>query len=101
MGWLALLSVLVVKVAVSVLVPVSATAAVDTPEPQSPTEPVWLATALLPGLAMLTVAVKVTDLPNTEGLTEVSTLSLHDALPISWLIDGEAALALKLPSPLV
>jgi hypothetical protein len=45
------------------------------------TVPVGLATAVLPGLLTDTVAVKVTVCPDTDGLTEDTTIPLVLALP--------------------
>src|SRR5437588_94851 len=65
------------------------------------TVPVGLATNVVPGLTTLTVAVKVTLWPKTVGLSEVATAVVVLALLTTWVIAGEAGLALKLPSPLV
>ena len=56
---------------------------------------------MVPGLVMLTVAVKVTPWPLTEGLAELVTLVLVSALVTTWFTGADGALALKLPAPLV
>ena len=63
--------------------------------------PVGLATALLPGVFTVTVAVKVTPWPLTDGLADETTAAVVPSLLTTWLSDPEAALALKLVSPLV
>src|SRR5947209_3923440 len=72
-----------------------------TPLSRKVTVPVGDAAAVLPGALTLTVAVKVTAWPNTEGLTEAVTTVLVSALLTVWVTAAEATLALKLPSPLV
>src|SRR5579884_67408 len=65
------------------------------------TLPVGLAAALLPGAVTLTVAVNVTDWPNTEGFTDDATESDVSALFTVWPpLKLAELLALKLPSPL-
>src|SRR5258707_1310176 len=65
------------------------------------TVPVGEAAAVLPGALTVTVAVKVTVWPKTEGLEEaVTTVVVSAWLTVGWTA-GEAALGLKLPSPLV
>ena len=75
MLWLPVESVLIVKVAV-VTPPVVLT--VPVPRVVLPslkvTVPVGLAAAFEPGLVMLTVAVKVTAWPETDGLTDELTV---------------------------
>ena len=56
---------------------------------------------MLPGLTTLTVAVNVTDWPNTVGLTEEATVALVLALLTTWVTAVEAGLGMKLVSPLV
>ena len=63
--------------------------------------PVGLATAVLPGLTTLTVAVNVTAWPYTEGLTDVATVALVFALLTTWVTAVETGLGTKLASPLV
>ncbi len=55
----------------------------------------------LPGATAATVAVKVTDCPNTEGLAEEATVVVVPAALTVW-VKGEAVLSLptKLASPL-
>src|SRR5215472_1937901 len=53
-----------------------------------------------PGALTLMVAVKVTDWPKTEGLTEEVTAVLVLALPTVWPPFREPLLLAKLPSPL-
>ena len=52
-----------------------------------------------PGDTTLTVAVKVTDCPNVDGLSPLVSKVLVDALSTVWVI-AELVLPLKLPSPL-
>ena len=59
--------------------------------------PVGLATAVVPGLATLTVAVKVTAWPETEGLTDEATVVLVLALLTTWV--KVPRLKAKLSSP--
>src|SRR5437879_8837468 len=72
MLWLAVLSVLEVKLA-AVTPPLLDRVPVPSVFKPSAkvTVPVGLATAVLPGELTLTVAVKVTDWPETEGLAEL------------------------------
>ena len=60
-----------------------------------------LATAVLPGLTTLTVAVNVTDWPYTDGLTDEATVALVLALLTTWVTAVEVGLGMKLVSPLV
>src|SRR5215469_16458521 len=53
-----------------------------------------------PGVVTLMAAVKVTDWPKTEGLTEEVTAVLVLALPTVWPLLREPLLVAKLPSPL-
>jgi len=53
----------------------------------------------VPGAVAVTVAVKVTDCPKTEGLTEELTAVVVLAL-LTVCVKLDEALALKLPSPL-
>src|SRR2546427_10971478 len=96
--WLAVLSVLEVKLA-AVTPPL--VARVPVPSVVKPslkvTVPVGLATAVLPGELTLTVAVKVTDWPETEGLTEEATAVVVPALMTAWVSDP--LLVMKLLSP--
>src|SRR5262245_4328080 len=103
MGWVATARVLLVKAAV-VTPPVVLTltgAPTWTPLSKKVTVPVGGAAAVLPGSLTFTVAVKVTAWPKTEGLAEAVTTVVVAALLTTWLTAGEAALALKLASPLV
>ena len=61
------------------------------------TTPVGLATAVLPGALTLTVAVKVTDWPDADGLAEETMTVLVVALLTVWL--KEPLLVVKLLSP--
>ena len=54
-----------------------------------------------PGELAVTVAVKVTIWPRFAELGEAPAVVVVLSLLTTWLIAGEAALALKLPSPLV
>src|SRR2546428_402366 len=85
MLWLLVLSVLVLKVAV-VTPPV--VDSVPGPSGMNPskkfTVPVGLATAVLPGAITLTAAVRVTDWPDTEGLTELLSKVVVGALVTTW-----------------
>src|SRR3989442_9013766 len=91
MLWLLVLSLLVVKVAV-VTPPV--VDSVPGPSGMNPskkfTVPVGLATAVLPGAFTLTAAVRVTDWPDTEGLTALLTKVVVPALFTPWLTAAEA-----------
>ena len=60
-----------------------------------------MATAVLPGLTTLTVAVNVTAWPYTEGLPDEATVALVFALLTTWVTAVEAGLGMKLASPLV
>jgi hypothetical protein len=51
-----------------------------------------------PGAVIVTVAVKVTLCPNTDGLAEEATLVVVFALLTTWLT-AALVLVLKLPSP--
>ena len=62
---------------------------------------VGLATAVLPGLTTLTVAVNVTAWPNADGFADEATVAVVPALLTTWLRVLDRPLALKLPSPLV
>src|SRR5712691_13331049 len=62
------------------------------------TVPDGLAPAVLPGAVTLTVAVKVTDWPNTVGVPDVATVTVVSALLTTWLTVAEVA-ALTLVSP--
>ena len=53
----------------------------------------------LPGATALTVAVKVTDSPKTEGLSDEVTLLVVAAWLTVW-VRGAEVLVTKLPSPL-
>src|SRR5205807_1660940 len=52
-----------------------------------------------PGTAALTVAVNVTDWPNTDGLVDDATAVLVLSLLTTWLGDSVPVPPLKLPSP--
>jgi len=97
-----MLCVLTLKVAVlHVALPaVSVTAAqiVAAPSLKS-TVPVGEATAVVPGAVTFTVAVKVTDCPNTDGLAEELKLVVVSAL-FTTCDTGELVLAMKPLSPL-
>ena len=58
--------------------------------------PVGLATAVLPGLTTLTVAVNVTAWPYTDGLPDEATVALVLALLTTWVTAVEAGLGMKL-----
>jgi hypothetical protein len=62
---------------------------------------VGLATAVLPGPTIETVAVNVTVCPCTDGLSEVATVALVLALLTTWVTAVETGLGTKLASPLV
>src|SRR5438876_1126840 len=62
------------------------------------TRPLGLATAVLPGLLTVSVAVKVTACPDCEGLTEEPTTVLMLALLTVWVSTLEV-LMLKNASP--
>src|SRR5690242_4577718 len=96
MLWLPVESVLVVKVAWSVLAPLSVPLPIRAERSRKLTVTVGFATALLPGLTMATVAVKVTAWPLTvapEDATMVLVLALLTACVMAAL-----ALGLKLAS---
>src|SRR5256885_15540990 len=86
MEWLALFSVLMVRVAV---VTPALVANVPVPIELAPskkvTVPLGKATAALPGAFTGTVAVKVTDRPETEGVAEGTTAVEVSALLTTWL----------------
>ena len=65
------------------------------------TVPEGLATAVLPGLTTLTVAVNVTDWPNTDGAADEASVALVFALLTTWVMGVESGLGMKLASPLV
>src|SRR3989440_2508 len=96
--WLAVFSVREVKLAA---VPPPLVDRVPVPSAFKPsakvTVPVGLATAVLPGELTLTVAVKVTDWPETEGLAELLSEMVVAAGLTSWV--SEPLLVLKLLSP--
>src|SRR2546422_11651237 len=101
MLWLLVLSLLLLKVAVVdpwesvVSVPVRRLV-----EPSLKVSvPVGLATAALPGVFTVTVAVKVTCWPDTEGLTEEASVVVVLALLIVWVRTAEVE-GLKLVSSL-
>src|SRR3989442_6206838 len=90
MLWLVVRSGLAVKPAVVTRpVPVS----VPGPSGMNPskkfTVPVGLATAVLPGAFTLTAAVRVTDWPDTEGLTALLSKVVVSALLTTWLTAAE------------
>src|SRR6266404_1326456 len=68
------------------------------PPSEKITSPVGLATTVLPGPLTVTVAVKVTNWPDTVGVTEDTTTTLLLALLTVWVQLAE--LARKLLSPL-
>src|SRR3989442_15343950 len=81
MLWPAVVSVLVLKLAVVTPPPVDNVPVPSVVEPSlKVTVPVGLAAAALPGELTLTVAVKVTDWPETEGLVEEATTVVVSAL---------------------
>src|SRR5947207_2278561 len=80
MWWLVVGRLFVVKVAVSAAVAVSGRVALTTAVTKKVTVPVGLATALVPGLTIWTVAVKVTVCPETGGLTDGTTVVVVSAL---------------------
>src|SRR2546428_13008520 len=100
MLWLLVLSVLVLKVAV---VPPPVVDSVPGPSGMNPskkfTVPVGLATAVLPGAFTLTAAVRVTDWPDTEGLTALLSKVVVSALLTTWLnaAEGEELRLRSLP----
>src|ERR1700687_2970218 len=100
MVWLAVDNVAVVQVAVvTPLVVLTAAAAQMVLVPSvKVTVPLGLATAVLPGLLTLTVAVKVTVWPDTDGLTDEDTVVVVLALLTTWV--SEAELPVKFSSPL-
>src|SRR5207245_1210778 len=65
---------------------------------QKITTPLGLATAVLPGLLIVSVAVKVTPCPACEGLAEKLTTALVLAL-FTVCVRAVEVLGLKLPSP--
>src|SRR2546426_536708 len=91
MLWLLALSVLVAKLGgvtrpVLVLrVPVP----IEVEPSKKFTVPVGLATAVLPGAFTLTAAVRVTDWPDTEGLTALLSKVVVSALLTTWLTAAE------------
>src|SRR3989442_11917406 len=81
MPWLAVVSALVLNAAVVTPPPVDNVPVPSVVEPSlKVTVPVGLAAAALPGELTLTVAVKVTHWPETEGLTEETTVVVVSAL---------------------
>src|SRR5438128_90397 len=103
MVWLATDRVLVLMLAVVTPALVLTGMGVPTCVPLSKkvTAPMGDSTAVLPGLLAVTVAVKVTTWPETEGLAAEATTVLVLALLTVWVMAGEAGLALKFLSPLV
>src|SRR2546428_254907 len=99
MPWLPVLSVLVLKLAL--VTPPLSVDSVPVPSVFKPsakvTLPVGLATAVLPGELTVMEAVKVTDWPDTEGLTELVSAGVVAAGLTVWL--SEPLLVLKLLSP--
>jgi hypothetical protein len=90
MLWLLVLSVLVLKVAV-VTPPLveRLPLPIEVLPSEKVTVPVGLATTVLPGAFTLTVAVKVTDWPDTEGLTALLSKVVVSALLTTWLTAAE------------
>src|SRR2546428_6734734 len=119
MWWLAVLSVLMPKLAVVTPPLVDSVPIPSVVKPSlKVTVPLGLATAALPGELTLTVAVKVTDWPETEGLVEEATTVVVSALltdslalpllPLSvpvtvWLValDGGPVAATQEPSGVI
>src|SRR2546427_90118 len=91
MLWLPTLSVLVAKVAV--VTPPLLVLRGPLPSEVEPSwklpVPVGLATAVLPGAFTLTAAVRVTDWPDTEGLTALLSKVVVSALLTTWLTAAE------------
>src|SRR5258707_15205402 len=85
MVWLPMVRLEVLKLAVVVL---PAVLSVPWPRLVAPSEnvttPVGVATAVLPGALIVTVAVKVTACPDADGLAEEATTVLVPALPTVW-----------------
>ncbi len=80
--WLPTVKAEVLKLAVVVLPVVLSVPWPMLVEPsENVTVPVGLATAVVPGLLTVTVTVKVTVCPDTDGLTEDTTATLVLALP--------------------
>src|SRR2546430_5861758 len=98
MEWLALFSVLMVRVAV---VTPALVANVPVPIEFTPSKkvivPLGKATAALPGAFTATVAVKVTVWPETEGLAEEAATVVVFAFSTTWLRTEEVE-GLKLAS---
>src|SRR5437588_5765103 len=98
MLWPAVLNVLMLKVAVVTPPLVDRIPVPSVFKPSAKvTVPVGLATAVLPGELTLTVAVKVTDWPETEGLAELLSEVVVAAGLTTWVRDRR--LAGKLLSP--
>ena len=94
-------------VVAGVLGGVAAVVSVACPVASSVTEPIVVAPSLnvtvpvgvpAPGAEAVTVAVKVTDCPETDGLTEEASAVAVAALLTIWLRAAEV-LVVKLPSP--
>src|SRR5437660_1455687 len=96
--WLAVLSVLEVKLAVVTPALVDSVPVPSVLEPSATaTVPGGLATAVPAGEVTLTVAVKVTDWPETEGLAGLLSEVVVAAGLTTWV--SEPLLVLKLLSP--
>src|SRR2546428_2595799 len=90
MLWLAVLSVSLPKLGVVAPPLVDSVPVPSVVRPSlKVTVPLGLTAAALPGELTLTVAVKVTDWPETEGLAEGTTVVVVAALLTTWISDAQ------------